>query len=195
MESARHAGHSDLEFVVCSPHHFEGPDVVWVRDPLCFDSNIAWRMAYNASSGEAIIGVPDDHVFLPGRLAQALAEFDQHPQDLWHLYSDWTPRIFGKLFAAFPLCRRELVELCKVHFYPYIGHFGDPAFSLGVWRAGRCVRQTSVQVLDHLWRDRQGQPVSDHKANREHYEFGKFRIYDDFPEFSRGWEDRPDFNS
>lgn len=188
IESVRRGGVEDYEIVVCCPEEIKGDRIVWTEDFHQCGSDPAMRQCFHYSSGEIVCSAPDDHLVAENGLRLALEEFSSSPEDLWDMKSDWTPMIFGRLFAAYPMCRRSLVEKCIRSFYPYTHHFGDPAFGLGVWRSGASVRQTSRRIILFPQHDRMGYPESPGKLSGANYEYGKRRIFEDFPEFSQGWD-------
>lgn len=191
IESYRKGGFDDYEIVVCCPTKIEGDRIVWVEDKWNIGHDPACRQAFLASKGDIVMEIPDDHLLVPNGIATALKNFEEHPHDLWDLNADWYPRIFGQLFAAYWMCSRHLVEIHWKQFFPYLQHFGDPSFSLSVWRMDGVVRQMPVQLVTYPWQDRLGQAESEGKTSRLAYTYGKMRIFEDFPEFSNGWSHDP----
>ena len=181
----------DAEVVVCSPERVER--AVWVEDTVKAGCDPAIRQAFRKSTGDSVIVMADDHVFVPGALAKAIALWDQ--DELMDLNAGWVPRIFGSLSVAYPLCHRATVENLYSHFFPYTQHFGDHSFALAARAAGYQILQCPHVCVSYPWEDRLGCPESPTKTSSASYDFGKFRIYDDFPEYSKGWEGREDFNS
>lgn len=193
ISSIRRGGYPDYEIVVCSPFPVNSERVIWSEDKDQLGGDPALRQAFNASTGDIIMAAPDDHYLGDGAIAKAVKEFKQHPEDLWDLRSDWTPRAFGRLFAPYPMCHRQLVLEAWQFFYPYIQHCGDIAFSMQAWRMGRTVRQVSERLL--FMGDRMGYGEASGKTSNFNYRFGVCRLFQDFPEYSRGWSrDNTDWN-
>lgn len=182
----------DYEIVVCSPVRASGEHVVWVKDEAQIGCDPAIRAAFVASTGKAIIVLPDDHVVLPGALGHAWCLWNEN--GLMDLNMGWQPRIFGLDSVAYPLCQRSLVNTLWPFFFPYMQHFGDHSFALAARRIGVPISQCPEVCLSYPWDNRLHCAESPTKTDERTYRFGKCRIYQDFPEYSKGWEGRADFN-
>lgn len=187
MSYARNVDFPNYEFVVCSPQKIEGDRVVWVEDPEPAGTGPAIRRAFQASTGEIIVVLCDDVLLVPRWLDLALFEFLTSPFDLWGLGREGYLTCFNRYYASFPVCGRFLVERHWNHFFPYTSHFGDPAFSLAVWRAGGTAREMKEKVIIWSLFDRSGQPEAATSLNPEILQADKERLLRDFPDFAKGW--------
>lgn len=190
IDSVQRGGYPDYEVVVCSPEPVGGPQVVWVADMIRNGPDPGIRHAYTASRGEVIAVLCDDHILLDGAVERMAREFFTEPDALWDMRSDWQGRIFGKLTAPFPMCSRRVVEECWRGFFPYHQHFGDCAFSLEALKKSVPIRRMSCQNIVYPWQDRLGCGESPAK-NQANYEYGRDRIFADYPEYSAGWSRDP----
>lgn len=160
----RHGTQADLEVVVCSPYEPEpASDVVWVKDSTMTGNNSAMRQAWEKSTGEIVVGMCDDVYIEPGWLRDALSALDSG-QCVVGLPPPETCYCFGRLYANFPVARRETVTQNWDAFFPYRTFWGDVSFSMSVWRNGGTVKEPNPrrQLIHHLART--GHPESPLKA-------------------------------
>jgi glycosyltransferase involved in cell wall biosynthesis len=168
------------EIVVCSP--YEPPKAcVWVKEEKPAGNNLSHRRAFSASTGEIVVCMCDDIRLEPGWLEEGLRLLEDGDciVSLAPLESNYC---FGRLYANLPLCRRETVRRHWVYFFPYRAHWGDPAFSMSVWRSGGKVVETKPLVY---FRERDGHPPVPVKAEAFESDCGKF--LKDFQDLANDW--------
>jgi hypothetical protein len=170
----------DREIVVCSP--YPPPEgCVWVRDETPKGNNPANRMAFEKSTGDVIVCLPDDITIGPDWWEQGITRLESGDVVV-SLSPIQACYCFGLLYANCPMAKRETVERHWNRFYPYRAHWGDPAFSLSVWGSGGKVVATEPLVR---YRARDGHPEAPYKS--ESFAGDCEAFLDHFPDLTKKW--------
>lgn len=125
----------DLEIVVASPMQIFGKHIVWCRDEKPSGTNPAMRMAFEASSGDLICSLADDFSVNPDWLLKSVPALDFR-NDVVLALDGGMFSCFGYRYAISPLTTRTTVKRHWRFYFPYVSHWGDPAFSMDMWRTG-----------------------------------------------------------
>lgn len=165
-----------VEVVVVSPFppspHLRGRDVTWIKEDESEGANAAHEAALRAASGNFALAWVDDHEFVPGWDAYAVADFVEgegrafggHAMRPFCLgLRQIEPRhvgtCFGNYYPYFPLMRREAAARGFWLSGEYRVGFADCDLGMRVWNAGgRCEwsREPLVRVLPEDDRKRSG---------------------------------------
>lgn len=157
LENIERTRTSDVEVVVVSPFD-PGPRAVWVAEGEPRGIAAAHAAGFVAVTGEFVVPFADDHEFLPGWDAVAVANFtareynDRENSNLFSLglrgaHSGHVGTEFGIYYPYFPMMRRSAVAAVGGWLDgAFVAGFADSDLALRVWSTGgRC--EWSVQGL------------------------------------------------
>lgn len=143
-----------LEIVVCSPFHACGEGIVWCEEKEPKGTNPAMRKAFEASSGDLVCSLADDFGVDPFWIGTSVSDLGNRDEIVLAMDGGGFS-CFGYRYAISQMTTRRTVENHWKFFFPYISHWGDPAFSMDVWRSGGSVVRPSQRVV-HWGLDRMG---------------------------------------
>ncbi|HEY0835278.1 MAG TPA: hypothetical protein VGE72_15345 [Azospirillum sp.] len=180
---AASVGH-ELEIVVVSPFEVEGPFVRHVPEGEPRGNCAAHALGYEASSGDIVIAMSDDHRAVPGWL-DGLADTVAERESRFFPFAGGLARpncphfgaAYGLYYPYFPVMSRRSIEAAGGWFSrAFTAHFADPDLGLRVWRAGgRCELLPDARIL--------AVPVSD--AENAAVPFKSKAFPQDFATFAR----------
>lgn len=173
----------DREIVVVSPNPIGGDDILYVQEPEQRGTNPAMRAGFKASKGEVICCLSDDMVIAPTCLERGLAVLNNQPDTIVCLDGGCFS-CFDWRYAICPMTLRSTVEAHWNFFFPYVSHWGDPAFSLDVGRKGGKVLAMPCGVQWGL--DRLGQGEGVHKKSSFYSDMETF--HKDFADLLVGYD-------
>lgn len=174
----------DLEIVINSPYIIAAPDIVHVPEKEPKGTNPAMRTCFKASHGDVIACLPDDMIIAPHCLEIGLAALNQQPDTIVAL-DGGAFKCFDRRYAICPMTLRRTVEKYWEYFFPYKSHWGDPAFSLHLWRkGGQVLRMAGGQV--HWGLDRMGEGEASTKTSTFDQDYARF--LEDFKEMTPGYD-------
>lgn len=140
----------DIEIVLVAPYKYSHPLVLSVEEPKQQGCVKAYRTAYQSSTGDFVIPLPDDWLTPPFWLHRLLNFFSAHePSDhtpyccglpVWGRFGNAIGTVFGRYYPYTPLCRRTSVEKIGGFYHSdFVGSWADPDIALRIWNAGgRC---------------------------------------------------------
>lgn len=161
LRLARLPKDASYEIVAIGPDPPTGCDIVSVKEASPSGNNPANRAAFSASTGDAILCLPDEAIVSPSVFEVATESLGSMPNNKVVAMDGGHWECFGKRYAPFPFTLRETIVNHWDFFYPYKSHWGDVAFSLDVWKKGGAVTRPSVETV--IMGDRMGLPESPNK--------------------------------
>ncbi|MCG5239751.1 glycosyltransferase family 2 protein [Azospirillum doebereinerae] len=174
------AGQS-IEIVLVAPFALEHPCVRNVLETERRGNCSAHATGYEASTGDIIVAMSDDHLPLPGWL-DGLAKRIEEREKLDFPFLGGMNRpdcpffgtVYGLYYPYFPvLSRRSAEDVGGWFSRDYRAHFGDPDLAMRVWAmGGRC----ELLPGDHLLVNRDEDPdsQSDHKTGSLETDYATF---------------------
>ncbi|OAN44906.1 glycosyltransferase family 2 protein [Magnetospirillum moscoviense] len=132
------------EIVVVSPFPVQGKNIVHVKEEVPKGNCAAHAMGYQASSGDIIVAMSDDHIALDGWLTPVQSFIEQRETQYFPFcaginrpQSPWFGAVYGLYYPYFPVLSRQSAEAIGGFFSPdFTAHFGDPDLAMRVWKAG-----------------------------------------------------------
>ncbi|MBF0323468.1 MAG: glycosyltransferase family 2 protein [Alphaproteobacteria bacterium] len=141
------------EIVVVSPFPVQGKNIVHVKEEVPKGNCAAHAMGYQASSGDIIVAMSDDHIALDGWLTPVQSFIEQRETQYFPFcaginrpQSPWFGAVYGLYYPYFPVLSRQSAEAIGGFFSPdFTAHFGDPDLAMRVWKAGGGEMRTAVR--------------------------------------------------
>lgn len=173
----------EVEIVICSPVQTFGEGIVWVEEKKPRGNNPAMRSAFLASSGDLICSLADDFGVSDNWLEASLPQLNGQ-EELMVAMDGGAFSVFGYRYAISQLTTRGTVNRHWQYFFPYVSHWGDPAFALDLWRSGG--RVIGMPGVVHWGLDRMG--CGESRLKESTFESDKVAFLRDFGSMGAGYD-------
>lgn len=162
LRNIRDATRCEHEIIVVSP--FNPPDarwprsmIKWIKDPNNNTGpNAAHELAFKEATGEFVVAMCDDHLFVDGHDVIALKDFAEkeaaHPNKallfgLRQVYPEQVGTVFGLYYPYFPMMRTKTARALGWFTADYRRGFADCDLAMRVWDAGGICEWSKVGLI------------------------------------------------
>lgn len=146
-------GVTDFEIVAVAPFPLEAPEIKYIPEERPLGSSPAYRLAFEASTGDVITFFSDDMIATPGwarNLCEEVLEREKsvfpYVGGLRAINSNMFSTVYDLYFANWPVLSRATTGVVGIPFPgdEFIHHFSDGDLALRAWTKGG-----RVEMLPH----------------------------------------------